>query len=87
MEFFVRHWYAIVGITLGALWIVLFINRDRIESAWIKSMLGLSLEDPVLKAAMQGRKDFSAREWVGWALVVVVAVAAIALDKLLIRNL
>lgn len=87
MEFFVRHWYAIVGITLGALWIVLFIARDRIKSVWIKSVLGLSLEDPVLKAAMQGRKDFSTREWVGWAVVVLVAVMAIVADKFLFRNL
>ncbi len=87
MEFFVRYWYAFFGIVLFALWWLLFLNRDRIESAWIKSMLGLSLEDPVLKAAMQGRKDFSTREWVGWALVVVVAVIAFAAERFLLRNL
>ena len=87
MEFFVRHWYAFVGIPLFVLWLLLFLNRDRIESTWMRSILGLSLEDPVLKAAMQGRKDFSSREWVGWAVVVLVAALAIVAEKFLFRNL
>lgn len=70
MGFLVRYWYVIVGVAGGVAWIVLFLNRHRIESPWIRSFLGLSLEDPILKAAVQGRKDFTNREFWGWAIVI-----------------
>ena len=74
MEFVARHWYIVVGIAGIAAWMVLFLNRHRIESLWIRAFLGLSLEDPVLKAAMQGRKDFTNREFFGWAIVILLIV-------------
>ena len=74
MEFLVRYWYIIVGVAGGVAWMVLFLNRHRIESPWIRAFLGLSLEDPILKAAMQGRKDFTNREIWGWAIVILLMV-------------
>jgi hypothetical protein len=50
MEFFVHYWFILVGATLGIGWVILFLNRHRIESPWLRYMLGLSLEDPLLKA-------------------------------------
>ena len=74
MESLVRYWYVIVGLAVGAAWIVLFLNRGRIESPWIRAFLGLSLEDPILKAAMEGRKDFTNRELWGWGIVILLMI-------------
>jgi len=81
MDFFVRHWYVLVGSALGIWWVALFLNRHRIESPWVRAFLGLSLESPLFKAAMQGRKDFTRREVWGWAVVVLIAAIAIFVEK------
>ena len=74
MESLFRYWYVIVGLAVGAAWIVLFLNRGRIESPWIRAFLGLSLEGPILKAAMEGRKDFTNRELWGWGIVILLMI-------------
>jgi hypothetical protein len=87
MEFLVRYWYVIVGILGAVIWLLLFLNRHRIESPWVRAVLGLSLEDPLLRAAMQGRKDFTKREVWGWVAVVMIAAVAIYAEKTWLRNL
>ena len=87
MELLVRYWYVIVGVAGGAAWLALFLNRHRIESPWIRAFLGLSLEDPILKAAMQGRNDFTRREIWGWFAVVLIAIVAIYAERTWLRNL
>lgn len=87
MEFLVRYWYVIFGVAGVVVWLLLFLNRDRIKSPWLRAAFGLSLEDPLLKAAMQGRKDFTKRELWGWGVVVVIGIVAIYAEKTWLRHL
>ncbi|MEO8385830.1 MAG: hypothetical protein ABI583_11355 [Betaproteobacteria bacterium] len=87
MDTLIRYWYVIFGVLGMVGWIFLFLNRDRIESPWVRSLLGLSLEDPLLKATMQGRKDFTRREVWGWVAVLVIAAFAIYSGQTWLRNL
>ena len=87
MDFLIHYWFLILGIFGMVAWTLLFINRDRIESPWVKALLGLSLEDPLFKSAMQGRKDFTRREVWGCVAVLLIAAFAIYSGKTWLRNL
>ena len=77
VDFLVRYGYLVLGFALLGVWAILFLNRQRIGSPWLRSLLGLSMDDPLLKAAMQGRKDFTAREKWGWTFVIALMVGIV----------
>jgi hypothetical protein len=79
MELIERYWYLILGATIGviALWLVLGGRRKEGQTR-VSSILIFGPFGPAVDRYLAKRGGITKREWIGWGIVVLVAVLAIA---------
>jgi hypothetical protein len=84
MELVERYWYMAVAIVIGAAWLWLFFvwRRHSNESKGIAGILLFGPSLPAFDAYLRRRGGLTRREWIGWAIVVLVGVAAVVFTEL-----
>jgi hypothetical protein len=84
MELVERYWYMVVALLVGVAWLWLFfVWRRRSDSS--KGIAGFLLFGPflpVFDTYLRKRGGLTRREWIGWAIVVLVGVAAVAFTEI-----
>jgi hypothetical protein len=79
MEFLERNWYMVIPVALGllAIWLVLRRPRDQDSKPRLTSLLIFGPLGPAVDRYLAKRGGITKREWIGWGIVLLVAVLAI----------
>jgi hypothetical protein len=79
MEFLERNWYVIFPAVLGvlAIWLVLRRPKDDPGKPRTASLLIFGPFGPTVDRYLAKRGGFTKREWIGWGIVLLIAVLAI----------
>ena len=78
-EFFSQYWYALVAIVVGVWAILILLMLARPGGTERHRLMGLMMLGPFwpfVGGYLSRRGGLSRREWIGWAVVIVVMVLA-----------